>query len=176
MSGQKVIKFKWFWDDADHVIESWLRDMARQGLHLKRVSCLRTVFVFERGEPADVTYRVDFLLVRADPHYLQLFADAGWEHVDQLLGWQYWRAPTRTGRATEIFTDVASMIKKYQRLLWLFLISWLPMALITPFKLGRGFDQSPAMLWALAGVAGVTLYAVARLLLRIRALRAQAPP
>ncbi len=175
MSGQKVTKFKWFWDDADHAIESWLQDMARQGLHLKRVSCLRTVFVFERGAPLDVTYRVDFLLVRADPHYLQLFADAGWEHVDQLLGWQYWRAPTRAGRATEIFTDIPSMIKKYQRLLWLFLIAWLPLALIMPLNHGRGFDQSPTMIGALAGLAGLTVYAVVRLLLRIRTLRAQAP-
>jgi hypothetical protein len=175
MSGNTVIKFKWFWDDADHAIESWLQDMARQGLHLKRVSCLRTVFVFERGAPADVTYRVDFLLMRADPHYLQLFKDAGWEHVDQLLGWQYWRAPTRAGRATEIFTDIPSMIKKYQRVLWLFLAAWLPTVLLTPFNYGKGVYSSPTFLWSLAGLIGLTLYAVVRLLLRIRKLRAQAP-
>jgi hypothetical protein len=175
MSGQTVIQFKWFWDDADHAIESWLQEMARQGLHLKRVSCLRTVFVFRRGEPAAVTYRLDFLIGRADPHYLQLFADAGWEHVDQLLGWQYWRAPTRAGVAMQIFTDVPSMIKKYQQLLWLFLIAWLAIALIHLFNHDPGFDRTPAKYWVLAGLAGATVYAVVRLLLRIRKLRAQAP-
>jgi hypothetical protein len=133
------------------------------------------VFVFERGEPADVTYRVDFLLMRADPAYLQLFADAGWEHVDQLLGWQYWRAPTRAGRATEIFTDVPSMIKKYQRLLWLFLISWLPMAVVVPLNLGRGYYTTPTHVGFLSLLAGVTIYAVVRLMIRIRRLREQGP-
>ena len=47
MSGKKVIKFRWFWDDADHAIETWLHEMALQGLHLKRIRCIRTVFIFE---------------------------------------------------------------------------------------------------------------------------------
>jgi hypothetical protein len=131
--------------------------------------------VFERGAPADVTYRVDFLLMRADPAYLQLFADAGWEHVDQLLGWQYWRAPTRAGRATEIFTDVPSMIKKYQRLLWLFFISWLPLAVVLPINIRKGVSMTPTHLASLAVLAGITIYAVVRLMIRIRRLRAQGP-
>lgn len=172
MSGKKVIKFRWFWDDADHAIETWLHEMALQGLHLKRIRCIRMVFVFERGAPADVTYRVDFLLTRADPHYLQLFQDAGWEHVDQLLGWQYWRAPTRPGRATEIFSDVPSQIKKYQRLLWLFAAAWLPMLLLLPIN---SRVHSLTFWGAHAVLAGVTIYAVVRLVLRIRRLREQAP-
>ncbi len=44
MSAQLVRKFKWYWDDADHAMERWLQEMARQGLHLKRVTCIRTLF------------------------------------------------------------------------------------------------------------------------------------
>ena len=175
MSGQLVRKFKWFWDDADHAIESWLQEMARQGLHLKRVTCLRTVFVFERGEPKDVTYRVDFLINRVDPGYLQLFQDAGWEHVDDLLGWQYWRSPTVEGRSPEIFTDVPSQIKKYQRLLWLFFVSWLPLLVMAPFRDFSALRHAPVALTIFVLAGAVTVYAMVRLIIRIRRLRAQAP-
>ncbi|MQA39794.1 DUF2812 domain-containing protein [Rugamonas aquatica] len=176
MSGQLVRKFRWFWDDADHKIENWLQQMAREGLHLSRIRCLRTVFEFKRGEPKDVTYRTDFLLTRPDPDYLLLFQDAGWEHVDDLLGWHYWRAPTGTGRPPEIFTDVPSQIRKYQRLLGLFAVAWTPLAIIVPLKGKDALLQSQLSLGLLVGTSAVTLYAVARLLLRIRTLKAQAPP
>lgn len=173
MSAQTVIKFRWFWDDADHAIETWLQDMARQGLHLQRIRCLRTVFVFKRGEPADMSYRVDFHLTRTDPGYVQLFNDAGWEHVDELLGWHYWRAPVREGRTPEIFTDVASQIKKYQRLLWLFAVCWIPAAIIIALKDKNVFAQSPLSTGLLVGCALVTIYAAVRLVWRIRKLRGQ---
>jgi hypothetical protein len=147
--------------------------MARQGLHLQSVRCLRMIFVFQRGEPADVTYRIDFQLSRTDPSYIQLFNDAGWEHVDQMLGWQYWRAPTAEGRGPEIFTDVESQIKKYQRLLVLFALSWLPMLFLLPGN--KTYKNETTAVILLLGVAAITLYAVVRLLLRIRKLRQQAP-
>jgi hypothetical protein len=174
MSAQLVRKFKWFWDDADHAMERWLQDMARQGLHLKRVTCIRTVFVFERGEPQDVAYRVDFLVMRKDPEYVQLFEDAGWEHVDESLGWQYWRAPMVAGRAPEIFTDVESQITKYKRLLYLFAVCSLPMLLIVPDRrFLRG--EKPVSLVIVLITAAVTVYAVVRLLKRIRRLREPMP-
>jgi hypothetical protein len=174
MSGQVVRKFRWFWDDADHAIERWLQEMAREGLHLKSVGCVRTVFTFERGAPADITYRIDFQMHRIDPSYVQLFEDAGWERVDQLLGWQYWRAPTRDGLAPEIFTDVESQIRKYQRLLWLFALAWMPMAVMLLIKGTKAFGEERATVLYFAGIAAVTLYAVARLLIRIRKLRQRA--
>jgi hypothetical protein len=170
MSTQVVRKFRWFWDDADHTMERWLQDMARQGLHLKRVSCIRTVFVFERGEPRDVAYRVDFLLSRKSPEYVQLFNDAGWEHVDESLGWQYWRAPMVDGRAPEIFTDVESQITKYKRLLYLFGICSLPVLLIVA---DRRFwnGEKPRSFVIVVITVSVTIYAVIRLVRRIRKLR-----
>ncbi len=170
MSAQLVRKFRWFWDDADHAMERWLQDMARQGLHLKRVSCIRTVFVFERGKPLDVAYRVDFLLLRKAPAYVQLFNDAGWEHVDESLGWQYWRAPMVAGRSPEIFTDVESQITKYKRLLYLFAICWLPMLfIISDPRLLRG--EKPVSIVMMVFLSAVTIYAVIRLVKRIRKLR-----
>lgn len=175
MSGKLVRKFRWFWDDADHAIEQWLQDMARQGLHLHSVSCLRMIFVFRRGEPADVTYRIDFHLKRTNADYVQLFNDAGWEHVDELLGWQYWRAPAREGRSQEIFTDVESAIKKYQRLLVLFTLTLLPLPFLFSYKGNKGIADEPAGLALLLACIGITVYAMIRLVLRIRRLRRPAP-
>lgn len=170
---QVVRKFRWFWDDADHAIERWLESMAREGLHLKRIRCLRTMFIFERGEPADVKYRIDFQLRRIDQNYLQLFQDAGWERVDELLGWQYWRAPAAKVRGAEIFTDVESMSRKYKYLIWLFLV---PLVLQLPYTVVRireHWHKAPAMVVLLLGAYAISLYCVARLMKRLRSLRQQ---
>jgi hypothetical protein len=171
MSGQLVTKFKFVWDDADHTLERWLEEMARQGLHLHKVDCMRCRFVFKRGEPAEMTYRLDFQVRRAAPDYLQLFVDAGWERVDQSFGWQFWRAPTCAGRSPEIFTDTASRIRKYQRLLWLF-------ALVGVFAIvqvvRRGTDRlwdTPVHIALTLALAAMVVYPVTRLVLRIRSLR-----
>jgi hypothetical protein len=168
---QVVRKIRWFWDDADHAIERWLESMARQGLHLRRIRCLRTLFIFERGEPAEVSYRIDFRLWRADAHYLQLFQDAGWERVDELLGWQYWRAPAGTVRVAEIFTDVESMSRKYKHLIMLFVI---PIVLQLPFAVTHfreRWHKAPAMVALSLCAYAVGLYCVLRLLKRLRSLR-----
>jgi Protein of unknown function (DUF2812) len=173
MSDQFVTKFKFFWDDADHALESWLQDMARQGLHLHKVSVLRCWFVFRRGAPAEMSYRLDFQARRTKADYYQLFADAGWEHVDQVLGWHFWRVPVRAGRVPEIFTDVESRIRKYQRLIWLFALAWLPFFVMLPFR--HPGEATPRSIGMLLGIAVVTLYAVLRLVLRIRRLRNPTP-
>lgn len=162
-----VWKFRWFWDDADHVIERWLEQMAREGLHLKRVSALRTVFIFERGAPAEVKYRIDFRLTRTDAHYLQLFQDAGWQRADELLGWQFWRAPAGSVRTAEIFTDIESMGRRYKQLIWLFAV---PMVLQLPLTVSHLRDAGPGQ-WALAvATHGLAVYCIARLVVRLRSL------
>lgn len=162
-----VRKIKLFWDDADHEIERWLEQMARAGLHLKRVSCLRTVFVFERGEPAEVVYRIDFRLTRTDAHYLQLFEDAGWQRVDEALGWQFWRAPAGTARTAEIFTDAQSMGRKYKYLIALFVA---PLVLQLPWTVKKFMGGKPVSIALLVSVHVLAVYCVARLVKRLRSL------
>lgn len=170
---QVVRKIRWFWDDADHAIERWLEAMAREGLHLKRIRCLRTLFIFERGEPAEVIYRVDFQPWRIGQDYLQLFQDAGWERVDELLGWQYWRAPAGNVRGSEIFTDAESMSRKYKYLIWLFAV---PLVLQLPHTVTRiheRWDKAPVMVALLLGAYAISIYCIARLVKRLRSLRPQ---
>ncbi|KQQ87398.1 DUF2812 domain-containing protein [Massilia sp. Leaf139] len=174
MSDQFVSKLRFYWDDADHALERWLEDMARQGLHLHKVQWVRCRFVFKRGAPAEMAYRLDFQTKRVAPDYVQLFADAGWERVDYYLGWQFWRAPARAGRPTEIFTDTESHIRKYQRLLWLFALVWL-IFFLALFRRGATLWDSPADIALMLAVVFFNLYPVVRLVLRIRRLRNRTP-
>jgi len=168
---QVVRKFRWFWDDADHAIERWLEAMAREGLHLRRIRCLRTLFIFERGEPAEVKYRIDFRMWRTDQHYFQLFQDAGWERVDELLGWQYWRAPASDVRVAEIFTDVESMSRKYKQLIMLFVIPLLLQLPYTATLIRDRWSRAPGMSALMLGTYALSIYCIVRLLKRLRNLR-----
>jgi hypothetical protein len=127
MSSATVKKFKWFWHDQDVEQEHWLRSMAQQGLHLKKLNVLQQ-WTFEKGEPADIVYRVDFNTQSAKPEYRLLLEDAGWEQAMEHHGWQYWRTAAVDGRAPEIFTDAKNRNAKFTRLLGLIAISSLPLA------------------------------------------------
>jgi len=60
--------------------------MSLEGLHLKFPSFASYAFI--RGEPQEMVYRLDFLNDSKNrKSYLQLFQDAGWEHVGELSGW-----------------------------------------------------------------------------------------
>jgi hypothetical protein len=118
MDENKLRKYKWFWAWQDEAEEAWLREMSQQGWHLYSVG-IPTVYDFEVGDPADIVYRLDYQspskVEKED--YLQLFKDAGWEHVGEMSGWQYFRKPAQPGEEMEIYTDAESKTSKYQRLL-----------------------------------------------------------
>ncbi len=115
MNTKPIRRTKWFWGWQDDKEEFWLQEMARRGLHLK--SLRFGSYEFTQGEPSETVYRLDFLKDTKDrTSYLQLFKDAGWEHVGELNGWQYWRKNRQGSESDEIFTDVESKIQKYKRL------------------------------------------------------------
>lgn len=119
MSEQKrVFRFYWAWED--HREEVWLERMAREGWQLVQGGVL---FTFQRAEPAEVRYRLDYRPGGSGglKDYLLLFRDAGWEHVCSFFGWQYFRSPAEAN-APEIYTDTTSRIEKYQRLKKLILV------------------------------------------------------
>jgi hypothetical protein len=118
MEGTRFRKFKWFWAWQDEKEEAWLHQMAQQGHHLVRV-VFPTVYEFSLGEPADMIYRLDYPDVKKDDieEYLQLFQDAGWEHVDEGMGWYYFRKTADPDSTNEILTDPDSKVLRYNRLL-----------------------------------------------------------
>jgi hypothetical protein len=121
-----ISKFKWFWAWQDEKEEAWLHEMAKQGLHLQRVGPFG-YYEFTEGEPRYDYYRMDYIFNRKDyENYLQLFKDAGWEHLGQMGGWQYFRTSAKGAAVPEIYTDKDSKAQKYQRLLTI-LVILLPM-------------------------------------------------
>lgn len=118
MTEKLIKKNRWFWPWQDEQEESWLSELARQGLHLQKPDIFGT-YTFRTAEPCEVVYRLDFTRLKKTEreNYWQLFQDAGWEHVGEMSGWQYFRRPVRPGESAEIFSDNESKIQKYKRLL-----------------------------------------------------------
>ncbi len=177
MNGEKVKKFKFLAIWSDDKIEQWLEQMAKQGLHLHSVNVLNR-YTFVRGEPADVSYGLDFMpkLDRKGEYY-GLFIDAGWEHVIEFTGWQYWRKPFVNGKPAAIFTDVESKIKKFKRALALLAFSHLPLyfVLVNPSIVnttqGLQTESKIAFFSIVAAELSVCFYFVGKLLMRIRQLK-----
>jgi len=120
-----ISKFKWFWAWQDEKEELWLHEMAKEGLHLRSLSA-PGYYTFEVGEPRNDYYRMDYITDRKDyQNYLQLFKDAGWEHLGEMGGWQYFRTRAKGTAIPEIYTDKDSKAQKYQRLITI-LVVFLP--------------------------------------------------
>ncbi|MBN2393086.1 MAG: DUF2812 domain-containing protein [Anaerolineae bacterium] len=129
MTEQTIRKHKWFWAWQDDKEEAWLGQMSQQGYHLASFG-FPGFYYFTPGEPRNYVYRLDFVTDTKDyPQYLQLFQDAGWEHVGQMGGWQYFRTLAQEGESPEIYTDPDSKIQKYHRLLT-YLIIFLPIWIV----------------------------------------------
>lgn len=140
---ETVLKIR-FWTIADFKEEEiWLRGMSQKGLHFLRmiVPCF---YIFEKGEPRDVIYRLDYTNNDEGGDYAQMLSEFGWENCGRCIGWVYWRrdADELANEAEgELFSDDASrldMVKKVIRtrmlpLLIVFFCCVLP-------SLGRALD------------------------------------
>lgn len=97
--------------------QNYLREMHRQGWKFVRLTALG-VYHFEKCEPEDVIYQLDY---NADglahkEEYVQLFADCGWEYLQDYLGYSYFRkSASQTDGAEEIFCDDASRLQLLER-------------------------------------------------------------
>jgi hypothetical protein len=118
METETCWKFRRFWAWQDEREEAWLGEMSRNGRHLFEFG-FPGLYYFRKGEPKDYVYRLDFQTSRMKDReaYLQLFRDAGWEHLGNMSAWECFRKEAGPGGKTEIFTDPESKIEKYQRVL-----------------------------------------------------------
>jgi hypothetical protein len=175
MHAATVRKLKVFPAWQDDKEEAWLRKMAQQGLHLTQ-PLFPCVYTFARGEAADVAYRLDYVPRMSRDEfevYLQVFRDAGWEHLGQMAGWQYFRKPVRAGEATEIYTDAESKVRKYRRLLGYLIIIVMPFLILTTRSGDRPHTTFYDAVTVFQFVVLVFLvYGLVRVALRIRQLRA----
>ncbi len=97
--------------------QAYLRKMHRQGWKFVRVSGIG-LYHFVKCEPEDVVYQIDYNAegVEHKDEYVQLFADCGWEYLQDYMGYSYFRkSASETGGAEEIFCDDASRLQMLER-------------------------------------------------------------
>ncbi len=107
---ERVTKIAFFTISDFKEEEIWLRERSREGLHLVRmiVPCF---YIFEKGDPEDTIYRLDFTNNNDDRDYARMLEDFGWENCGRCAGWVYWRRPAaETAGDEEIFSDDASRL------------------------------------------------------------------
>jgi len=115
MSMTKTV-FKWF-DITQHEEEQeYLREMHKSGWKLVRVKW--TFYTFESCTPEDVIYQLDYHQEIGDKtEYLMMFFDCGWEYIQDMMGYSYFRKPAAqmTGSETGIFCDRESRMAMWNR-------------------------------------------------------------
>ena len=78
-------------------------------------------YKFEKCEPEDMTYRIDFTNENGskNPEYRQMFADNGWEFLWSVNGFSIFRKPlaaNNTDNSNEIFSDNSSRLQMLQKI------------------------------------------------------------
>lgn len=99
--------------------EIWLSRQHKNGWRFLKVIS-PCVFVFEKCEPEEVAYRLDFHNNKETADYFQMFSDYGWEYICRCIGWLYFRRPldeTASGQDGEIFSDNESRFELADRIM-----------------------------------------------------------
>ncbi len=167
---ETIKKFHWFWAWDDEKEETWLSEMSKKGWHFKSVGLLSN-YIFEQGKPIDYTYRLDYFIDHKDKSiYLQLFQDAGWSHLGEMGGWQYFRKEGLNGEEQEIYSDRESKAKKYRRIM-LYLVIFFPIYMNFILVLSRSNDGvMQVVTFFMFIILLVYIYAMVKLLSRITRL------
>lgn len=109
--------------------ESWLREQSKNGWKLvgNRPPCF---FTFEKQEPEDVIYKLDYRNGKENSEYRQIFHDFGWEQCGKCAGWIYYRKPVsavENDNEGEIFSDVET---RYDMIKHIYKTRMLPICII----------------------------------------------
>ncbi len=113
-------EFRFFVLTDYEIEEEYLRRMHRDGWKLTHVN-LPGFYHFEKCEPEDVIYRIDFRpQEKIDKEvYTRLFEDYGWEYLQDINDFSYFRKPAadvQNANDAEIFNDNASKLAMLKRI------------------------------------------------------------
>lgn len=93
--------------------QEYLQLRHRQGWAFERMSA-PCVYYFTRCEPEEMVYQLDYNQegLHHKDDYVQMFADCGWEYIQDCMGYCYFRKPKAAMEAQEdgIFCDDASRL------------------------------------------------------------------
>ncbi|GAG46554.1 unnamed protein product, partial [marine sediment metagenome] len=126
------------------------------------------------GQAKDYVYRLDYrsYYKMEKEDYLQLFRDSGWEYVEEMAGWHYFRQQSRRDEDLEIFTDDESKIGKYQRLLTFLGILALPQVIfITTLGDPPPYEWFSPIRFIIVLIFLLYVYAIIKILIRIKQLK-----
>ena len=112
-------QFKWFTIFEYEKEQEYLRQMHLSGWKFLKVTGFG-MYHFEKCQSQDVVYQLDYNKegLAHKEEYIQMFADCGWEHLQDYAGYSYFRkAVGEDGIAEEIFCDDASRLQMMERVL-----------------------------------------------------------
>lgn len=98
--------------------EIWLRKMHNEGWKLIRVT-LPGFYKFEKCEPEDVIYRLEYPENKMNEEYKQMYSDFGWEYFTTFVDWNYFRKSANEVEEEsdgEIFSDRATRLDMINRI------------------------------------------------------------
>lgn len=97
----------------------FLREMHAKGWEFDDLALIR--YRFRRCEPRDMVYQLDYNQEGLEhrEEYIKMFADCGWEHVGDYIGYSYFRKPAEEMTEGEegIFCDDESRAEMAKRVL-----------------------------------------------------------
>lgn len=147
--------------------EAYLARKHREGWKLV-TAAMPGWYTFEACEPEEVIYQLDYNSTQGEEkeQYLQMFADCGWEYVDEMNGWRYFRKPLAQADGDEaIFSSDASRLELLERV---FRTRMLPVLLLffgvdvpmVAHALALGFPTRPVERGVLLGTMILFLFAL----------------
>ena len=114
----KKKEFKWFTIMEYEKEQAYLREMHKHGWKLVQVTGIGT-YHFEECEPADVVYQLDYNQegLAHKEEYVMMFADCGWDYIQDFFGYSYFRKPVGIMNEEEsIFCDDSSRLEMMERI------------------------------------------------------------
>ena len=97
--------------------EKYLRDQHKAGWKFIKVTGLG-VYHFEKCRPEDVVYQLDYNQegLKNKQEYIRMFADCGWDYIQDYVGYSYFRKPASDMNGDEgIFCDQSSRVAMMER-------------------------------------------------------------
>ena len=119
MEKKLIREFQWFSLTDYEKEEAFLREKHIQGYKLIKVT-LPGFYYFERCEPEDVVYKLDFnpQSTVEKERYVQMYADYGWEYLQDLNDYSYFRKSACNAEEHDltIFSDDQSKLDMLKRI------------------------------------------------------------
>lgn len=141
----------------------YLRNMHKSGWKFVKMTGIG-MYHFESCEPEDVIYQLDYNQegMKNKDDYVQMFADCGWEYLQDAFGYSYFRKPAAEMQGVEeIFCDDESRMEMMNRVFRGRLIPLIVIfccCLLPQFFNSISFYHAPAIAGFLGALVG--LYSV----------------